>query len=179
MTSHSAVTLTRSGDGDVGAGPPHPAPEAALHVVRHGHGHDGGGREELSSHIRSLDATDDEHERLRERIRSLEESLERLGRESLERAKFGMERLAERYFPDTRGGRPTLESRSKFGMGMSVPAPPAVAGMHAMSPSGLSMPVPLGRTGISSLATACSANNLLITVNCADALSFRAHEADA
>lgn len=46
--------------------------------------------------MRHLD-TGDEHEKLRERIRTLEESLKRLGRESLERAKLGMERLAEKY----------------------------------------------------------------------------------
>lgn len=49
--------------------------------------------------MNSLETSRDEHERLRERILSLEDSLQRLGRESLERAKLGMEKLAEKYFP--------------------------------------------------------------------------------
>merc|ERR1712070_1245181 len=54
-------------------------------------------KEGLRHRIQSVDATADEHEQLRERIKTLEESLKRLGRESLERAKLGMERLAEKY----------------------------------------------------------------------------------
>lgn len=56
-------------------------------------------QEVLRHHIQNLDANGDEHEKLRERIKTLEESLKRLGRESLERAKIGMERLAEKYDP--------------------------------------------------------------------------------
>jgi hypothetical protein len=58
--------------------------------------------QELKERMRSLEAGD-EHEKLRERIKNLEESLQRLGRESLERAKLGMEKLAEKYFPKVRG----------------------------------------------------------------------------
>merc|ERR1740121_2917002 len=59
----------------------------------------GGNPEAMRVHMNSLEASRDEHEKLRERIMSLEESLQRLGRESLERAKIGMEKLAEKYFP--------------------------------------------------------------------------------
>lgn len=52
--------------------------------------------------MQSLEASNDEHEKLRERIKNLEESLQRLGEESLERAKLGMEKLAEKYFPKNR-----------------------------------------------------------------------------
>lgn len=71
--------MTRQGDGDGGAGPPYP--------------------EALRARMSSLEAARDEHEKLRERIAGLEESLQRLGRESLERAKVGMDKLADKYFP--------------------------------------------------------------------------------
>jgi len=75
----------QSGDGDVGAGPPRPVQQGA--------------EEALRARIASLEISSDEHEKLRERIRTLEDSLQRLGRESLERAKVGMEKLADKYFP--------------------------------------------------------------------------------
>jgi len=53
----------------------------------------------LRARIQTLEASSEEHAKLRERIKNLEESLQRLGRESLERAKVGMEKLAEKYFP--------------------------------------------------------------------------------
>lgn len=62
--------------------------------------------QELKERMQSLEAHGDEHEKLRERIKNLEESLQRLGRESLERAKLGMEKLAEKYFPKVRTAGP-------------------------------------------------------------------------
>jgi len=56
----------------------------------------------LRARIQTLEASSEEHAKLRERIKNLEESLQRLGRESLERAKVGMEKLAEKYFPKAR-----------------------------------------------------------------------------
>jgi len=53
----------------------------------------------LRARIQTLEASSEEHAKLRERIKNLEESLQRLGHESLERAKVGMEKLAEKYFP--------------------------------------------------------------------------------
>jgi len=64
----------------------------------------------------SLESSRDEHEKLRERIMGLEDSLQRLGRESLERAKLGMEKLAEKYFP-----------KVKQYEAMSMATPPASA----------------------------------------------------
>lgn len=62
--------------------------------------------QELKDRMQSLESSGDEHEKLRERIKNLEESLQRLGRESLERAKLGMEKLAEKYFPKVRPAGP-------------------------------------------------------------------------
>lgn len=61
------------------------------------HGIDPRKKEALRHRMQNIDANADEHEKLRERIKTLEESLKRLGRESLDRAKLGMERLAEKY----------------------------------------------------------------------------------
>lgn len=97
-SSQSATNIEQSGDGDVGAGPPYPSNDIssseieARRIIN---------SQELKERMRSLEAGD-EHEKLRERIKNLEESLQRLGRESLERAKLGMEKLAEKYFPKGR-----------------------------------------------------------------------------
>jgi len=99
MNAQSIDAMEQSGDGDVGAGPPYPSLDQssseieARRLVN---------SQELKDRMRSLEAGD-EHEKLRERIKNLEESLQRLGRESLERAKVGMEKLAEKYFPKVRG----------------------------------------------------------------------------
>merc|ERR1719231_1715377 len=45
-----------------------------------------------------------EQDKLRDRIRNLEESLQRLGKDNLERAKQGMEKLTEKYFPKGQPG---------------------------------------------------------------------------
>lgn len=60
----------------------------------------------LRARIQTLEASSEEHAKLRERIKGLEESLQRLGRESLERAKVGMEKLAEKYFPSAKQHEP-------------------------------------------------------------------------
>lgn len=75
------------------------------------------------------DTHGDEHEKLRDRIRTLEESLKRLGRESLERAKHGMERLAEKY--DT-GAQPLPPGRAVPCEGLGPLLPPSVEalGVH-------------------------------------------------
>jgi len=49
-----------------------------------------------------------EQDKLKDRIRTLEESLQRLGKDNLERAKQGMEKLTEKYFPKDQPG--TLHS---------------------------------------------------------------------
>lgn len=108
------------GDGDLGAGPPYPVAPGADNfgsAVMLGSGFAGAGtiggvalgepqsrcgdlrsHEALLQRVRNLEVNGDEHEQLRERIRTLEESLHRLGRESLERAKVGMERVAEKHY---------------------------------------------------------------------------------
>jgi len=112
-SSHAVVG--HSGDGDVGAGPPYPLREAlpgtqfvaapatsipadcSTSATMPAEQHN-----EVKDRIENQDINNDEHERLRERIKNLENSLQCLGRESLERAKVGMEKLAEKYFPKTR-----------------------------------------------------------------------------
>jgi len=106
-----------SGDGDLSAGPPYPGRPSAMSPLRASveMSHDSSigspidhlrrgmdSQELLKERMRSLEAHGDEHEKLRERIKNLEESLQKLGRESLERAKLGMEKLAEKYFPKVR-----------------------------------------------------------------------------
>jgi len=115
-SSSGAEVLEKSGDGDVGAGPPYPALDAPTSYIMAsetalegsmsplvyqerlvGQARRGVAGQEMKAS--GLEAHGDEHEKLRERIKNLEESLQRLGRESLERAKLGMEKLAEKYFP--------------------------------------------------------------------------------
>eukprot|EP00747_Dinoflagellata_sp_TGD_P041388 gnl/TRDRNA2_/TRDRNA2_141454_c1_seq1.p1 gnl/TRDRNA2_/TRDRNA2_141454_c1~~gnl/TRDRNA2_/TRDRNA2_141454_c1_seq1.p1 ORF type:complete len:208 (-),score=24.59 gnl/TRDRNA2_/TRDRNA2_141454_c1_seq1:25-648(-) len=55
--------------------------------------------EVLLERIAQLDAQDEGHERLKSRIRDLEENLEKLGRESLERLRLGLEQTKDRYKP--------------------------------------------------------------------------------
>lgn len=98
------------GEGDKGAGPPYPmAPRGdncgSVMMPISGIAENVGGifplkqsHDALKERVRNLEVNgSSEHESLRERIRSLEESLHRLGRESLERAKVGMERVAEKH----------------------------------------------------------------------------------
>merc|ERR1711957_255307 len=87
------------GDGDVGAGPPFPLGYDLKAATPRYNTDKPNSQEALKARIRNLEASGDEHEKLRDRIRSLEESLQKLERESLERAKLGMEQLAEKYFP--------------------------------------------------------------------------------
>jgi len=102
----SLTSQNRSGDGDIGAGPPNPHASAGATSVNTNSNAGASAsvdssQEALRARIRSLEASGNEHEKLRERIKNLEESLQRLGKESLERAKLGMEKLAEKYFPHT------------------------------------------------------------------------------
>jgi len=45
-----------------------------------------------------------EHDKLKDRIRNLEESLQRLSKDSLERTKQDVEKFSEKYFPKGQQG---------------------------------------------------------------------------
>jgi hypothetical protein len=139
----------RSGDGDVGAGPPYPSPDASIAGINVSEGmmspmrglgraneevrRSLGSAADLKDRVQSLEAGD-EHERLRERIKNLEESLQKLGRESLERAKLGMEKLAEKYFPKVQRPLGTMPAAPQSAPGL-VLLGGATAGVAQVRPA--------------------------------------------
>merc|ERR1740130_695794 len=112
--------------------------------------------QELKDRMQSLESSGDEHEKLRERIKNLEESLQRLGRASLERAKLGMEKLAEKYFPKVRPAGPGQLPMPQHSSGGISPA--------MVLPNGLTAGIPQVRSTYS-LATGMplSTNNIMLS----------------
>merc|ERR1719487_535125 len=110
--------------------------------------------------MQSNEAHGDEHEKLRERIQNLEESLQRLGRESLERAKLGMEKLAEKYFPKVRtaGGPSPHLGLNVTSPGLVLPSGATAGAAQVRSAYPLAMPgvqpMPLNVTATAAPAAA-------------------------
>lgn len=145
----SSMEPEQSGDGDVGAGPPYPSPDASIAGINVSEGmmspmrglgraneevrRSLGSAADLKDRVQSLEAGD-EHERLRERIKNLEESLQKLGRESLERAKLGMEKLAEKYFPKVQRPLGTMPAAPQSAPGLVLPGG-ATAGVAQVRPA--------------------------------------------
>merc|ERR1712107_563015 len=122
----------QSGGGDDGAGPPYPMRLVHGSAASTGHcpvlkvgsvgatatandqvWHNSSCRHEgIRERLRQMESAESlgdedrssEQDKLRDRIRNLEESLQRLGKDNLERAKQGMEKLTEKYFPKGQPG---------------------------------------------------------------------------